>query len=200
MACSAVSSIRSLSPPSSAPRQPRRRTASSAEFSCRLPKDFKKYYDSIPLHRVRFRRGSAEQCGRALVEGIRPLRYNIEGSPRYPAGVAELADARTQNHPYKLFCLAKPPFFSVIAKQLTPLYTTQALHSWAVFEARPLMPENTRSSAVKSRLQARQQQSLAVFDLPRRQEPKGFNQGRRLAKAKDFAEDWYLGLRGKSER
>ena len=47
------------------------------------------------------------------------------------------------------------------------------------------------------RLPPRQQQPVAVFNLPRRQEPKDSTKEDGLAKAKDFAEDWYLGLRGK---
>ena len=49
----------------------------------------------IPLHRLRFRRGSAEQRG-AVLGRRHPVRYVIilKVCRGYPAGVAELADAR----------------------------------------------------------------------------------------------------------
>ena len=105
----------------------------------------------------------------------------------------------TQNHPYKLSCRPKPPFFSPIAIPLTPLvYLRKPYTVWPFFEARPLCRRNTRSSAAKSTSTGATtavlwQCSTYLAGKNRRVSTKEDG----LAKAKDFAEDWYLGLRGK---
>src|ERR1017187_6452538 len=106
--------------------------------------------------------------------------FQAERLESFTPGWRNWQTQRTQNHPYKLFCIANPPVFSAIFGQLTPLvYLHKPYTVWPFSRPDRYARETHDPRRQSPRLQARQQQSLAVFDLPRRQEPKGFNQGRR---------------------